>query len=199
MGLPGACAKRAADPVSVGRLIFIFCFETVEKAGWTARRKNFENRLLFFSSRKASCTLKKIKYFKSRKTAQLCGFCAFCLLLGEGQYLGGSPKSHMAFWEEEKCTLEASNRRKKLFKRRLRTYRRAFRRRHRLAKYKIRFAFLAVSQRVRLYNLLPLYLLWRGLFGYIFAIAGTSALYSTVTDLARLRGLSMSHPFSSAQ
>ena len=197
MGLPGACAKRAADPVSVGRLIFIFCFETVEKAGWTARRKNFENRLLFFSSRKASCTLKKIKSFKSRKTAQLCGFCAFCLLLGAVPR--GSPKSHMAFWGEEKCTLEASNRRKKLFKRRLRTYRRAFRRRPSLAKYKIRFAFLAVSQCVRLYNLLPLYLLWRGLFGYIFAIAGTSALYSTVTDLARLRGLSISHPFSSAQ
>ena len=198
MGLSGACAKRAADPVSVGRLIFIFCFETVEKAGWTARRKNFENRLLFFSSRKASCTLKKIKSFKSAKTAQWCGFYAFCLLLG-GQYLEGPPKSHMAFWREEKCTLEASNRRKKLFKRRLRTYRRAFRRRPSLAKYKIQLAFLAVSQRVRLYNLLPLYLFRRGLFGYVFAIAGTSALYSTVTDLARLRGLSMSHPFSSAQ
>ncbi|HIU68722.1 MAG TPA: hypothetical protein IAD23_02040 [Candidatus Scubalenecus merdavium] len=91
--------------------------ETVEKAGWTARRKNFENRLLFFSSRKASCTLKKIKYFKSRKTAQLCGFCAFCLLLG------GSTAVRLP-----------------------------------LAKYKIQLVFLAVYQRVGLYNLLPLYL-----------------------------------------
>ena len=68
----------------------------------------------------------------------------------------GAPKSHMACWGEEKCTLEASNRRKKLFKRRLRTYRRAFRRRLHLAKYKIQLAFLAVSQRVGLYILLPL-------------------------------------------
>ena len=117
--------------------------------------KILKNRLLFFSSRKASCTLKKIKHFKSRKTAQLCGFCAFCLLLGAVPR--GSPKSHMAFWGEEKCTLEVSNRRKKLFKRRLRTYRRAFRRRLPLAKYKIQLAFLAVSQRVGLYILLPLY------------------------------------------
>ena len=121
--------------------------------------KILKNRLLFFSSRKASCTLKKIKHFKSRKTAQLCGFCAFCLLLG-GQYLGDPQKATWLFWGEEKCTLGASKRRNKLFKRRLRTYRRAFRRRHRLAKYKIQLAFLTASQRVRLYNLLPLYLFW---------------------------------------
>ena len=70
----------------------------------------------------------------------------------------GFPKSHMAFWGEEKCTLEVSNRRKKLFKRRLQTYRRAFRRRLPLAKYKIQLVFLAVSQRVGLYILLQLYL-----------------------------------------
>ena len=93
------------------------------------------------------------------------------LSFAQGQYLGGSQKSHMAFWGEEKCTLEASNRRKKSFKRRLRTYRRAFRRRHHLAKYKIQLVFLAVSQRVGLYILLPLYLFrhadsprFRGLF-----------------------------------
>ena len=82
------------------------------------------------------------------------------LSFARGAVPRGSPKSHMAFWGEEKCTLEVSNRRKKLFKRRLRTYRRAFRRRHRLAKYKIQLVFLAVSQRVRLYNLLPLHLFW---------------------------------------
>ena len=75
--------------------------------------KILKNRLLFFSNRKASCTLKKIKYFKSRKTAQLCGFCAFCLLLGGSTAV-----------------------------------------RHHLAKYKIQLVFLAVYQRVRLYNLL---------------------------------------------
>ena len=91
--------------------------ETVEKAGWTARRKKFENRFLFFSSRKASCTLKKIKSFKSRKTALWCGFCAFCLLLGGSTAVQPS-----------------------------------------LAKYKIQLVFLAVSQRVGLYILLPLYL-----------------------------------------
>ncbi|MBS6629288.1 MAG: hypothetical protein KH282_09460, partial [Clostridiales bacterium] len=60
------------------------------------------------------------------------------------------------FWGEEKCTLEVSNRRKKLFKRRLQTYRRAFRRQHHLAKYKIQLVFLTVYQRVGLYILLPL-------------------------------------------
>ena len=53
---------------------------------------------------------------ESRKTARLCGFCAFCLLLGGSTAV-----------------------------------------RHRLAKYKIQLTFLAVSQRVRLYNLLPLH------------------------------------------
>ena len=79
--------------------------------------KILKNRPLLFSSRKVSCTLKKMKHFKSRKTARLCGFCAFCLLLGGSTIV-----------------------------------------RHRLAKYKIQLVFLAVCQRVGLYNLLPLYL-----------------------------------------
>ena len=58
----------------------IFCvLENVEKSVGPRVEKILKNRLLFFSSRKASCTLKKIKHFKSRKTAQLCGFCVFCL------------------------------------------------------------------------------------------------------------------------
>ena len=80
--------------------------ETVEKAGWTARKKILKNRLLFFSSRKASCTLKKIKHFKSRKTAQLCGFCAFCLLLGGSTAV----RHHLAKYKIQLAFLTASQR-----------------------------------------------------------------------------------------
>ena len=91
---------------------------------------------------------------KNRTTVRFLRFLSFA----RGQYLGGPPKSHRAFWGEEKCTLEVSNRRNKSFKRRLRTYRRAFRRRLPLAKYKIQLVFLTVYQRVGLYNLLQAHL-----------------------------------------
>ena len=97
---------------------------------------------------------KKFRTLKAEKPHDCAVFALFVFC--SGAVPRGAPKSHMAFWGEEKCTLEASNRRKKLFKRRLRTYRRAFRRRLPLAKYKIQLAFLADSQRVGLYILLPL-------------------------------------------
>ena len=79
--------------------------ETVEKAGWTAR-KNFEKQTAIFSSQKASCTLEKIKHFKSRKTAQLCGFCAFCLLLGGSTAV----RHHLAKYKIQLAFLTASQR-----------------------------------------------------------------------------------------
>ena len=99
---------------------------------------------------------KKFRTVKAEKPHSCAAFALFVFC--SGAVPREAPKSHIAFWGEEKCTLEVSNRRKKLFKRRLRTYRRAFRRQHHLAKYKIQLVFLAVSQRVGLYILLQLYL-----------------------------------------
>ena len=64
--------------------------------------KILKNRLLFFSSRKASCALKKIKYFESRKTAQLCGFALFVFCSGAVPLYGTASqntKSNSPFWQ----------------------------------------------------------------------------------------------------
>ncbi|MBS6628890.1 MAG: hypothetical protein KH282_07405, partial [Clostridiales bacterium] len=79
------------------------CFETVEKAGWTAHHKLQDKKSLSGYEIHCKIALYKKVTEKAEKPHNSAVFALFVFC--SGAVPRGSPKSHMAFWGEEKCTL----------------------------------------------------------------------------------------------